>query len=158
MNLTPDLVIEWSNQISSLQEWTKLFMLVNNSSEDEPTLAANLEAKELFAIRAKAHRTHGKKKTSTIQPPVVLRISPYIRQLAESSIGLDEEDPYSLDSGEALDILQHLDIGLEKATHFMMDLAEEEQTFAKEKNFASQALEHKVGMLMRSRSQTCGLV
>jgi hypothetical protein len=50
---------------------------------------------------------------------------------------LDKEYPYSLDSGEVLDILQHLDIGLEKTTQFMMDLAEEQQTFAKEENLAS---------------------
>jgi hypothetical protein len=50
MNLTSDLLVEWSTQISLLQEWMKLFMLVNNSSKDGPTLAAHLEAKELFAI------------------------------------------------------------------------------------------------------------
>jgi hypothetical protein len=73
MNLTPDLVVEWSNQISPLQEWKKLFMIVKKSSEDGPTLAANLEARELFAIRAKAHLlTPGKRKMSTIQLPVVV--------------------------------------------------------------------------------------
>jgi hypothetical protein len=57
---------------------------------------------------------------------------------------------WTFDSGEAcLDVLQHLDIGLEKVTHFMMDLAEEQQTMVKEENLARRALEHKVNMLTR---------
>jgi hypothetical protein len=61
----------------------------------------------------------------------------------------DEERPFSLASEQAVDVLRHLDQGLEKATHFMADLSAEQAAFAREENLALRALEHKVGDLKR---------
>jgi hypothetical protein len=65
--LTPGLVVEWNSSSFTLEEWSQLFMLVNNSTSKIPTLAATLEAQSDFASRAKAHRTPGKRKAA---PPI----------------------------------------------------------------------------------------
>ena len=109
-------------------------MLVNVSASDGPTSAATLEAKSDFASKAEAHRTPGKRKAASNFSPLGLRASPYKRQLADSKT--DEESPFILASEEALDVLRHLDEGLEKATHFMADLSDEQSTFAKEEHVA----------------------
>jgi hypothetical protein len=58
LKLTLDLMVEWKFLTVSLLEWSKLFMLVNIPSDDDsPTSLANLEARELFASKAEAHRT-----------------------------------------------------------------------------------------------------
>ena len=66
LSLTPDLVASWSAKVHTLEEWSKLFMLVKTSAVDGegPTSAANLEAKEIFAQRAQIHRTPAKRKAS----------------------------------------------------------------------------------------------
>jgi hypothetical protein len=52
-------------------------------------------------------------------------------------------------SEEALEVLRNLDEGLEKATHFMADLSDEQANVAKDENMAIRALEHKVDKLKR---------
>jgi hypothetical protein len=145
--LTPDLLVSWNSNACPLEEWSRLFMLVNSTVSDGPTSAAILEAKEDFAVRAEAHRTPGKRKADPLHLPMSLRASPYTRQLA--ALKPDEESPFILGSGEALEVLRHLDEGLEKATNYMADLSDEQGAFAKEENLALRALEHKVGDLKR---------
>jgi hypothetical protein len=147
MFLTPDLLVDWNSAARTISEWSRLFMLVNTTSSEGPTSHANLEAKEDFAHKAEAHRTPGKRKAAVESSPIAMRASPYMRQLIGPSA--DEERPFNWDSAEAWDILKHLDVGLEKATHFMADLSEEQGTFAREENLAIRALEHKVEKLKR---------
>jgi hypothetical protein len=145
--LTPDLLVSWNSAACSLEEWSRLFMLVNASASEGPTSAAILEAKEEFATKAEAHRTPGKRKADPLHLPTALRASPYTRQLGV--IDQDEERPFSLGSEQAVYVLRQLDEGLEKATHFMADLSAEQGAYAKEENLALRALEHKVGDLKR---------
>jgi hypothetical protein len=79
--LSPDLLVEWNVNSFALEEWSSLFMLVNISMAEGPTSVANLEVKEEFASKAAAHRTPGKRKAESAQPPLSLRASPYMRQI-----------------------------------------------------------------------------
>jgi hypothetical protein len=136
--LTPDLLVDWNSNTFSLEKWVRLFMLVSDSETDSPVKVpislANLEAKGLFAAKAEAHRTPGKRKADSDFTPLGLRASPYKRRLA--AFNPDEESPFSIASDQALEVLRHLDEGLEKATHFMADLSDEQGAFAKEENMA----------------------
>jgi hypothetical protein len=147
MFLTPELLVDWNGCARTVDEWSRLFLLVNVTARDGPTSAANLEAKQEFADRAEAHRTPGKRKADAVESPLAMRVSPYMRRFVVQRH--DEETPFSLDSGEALEVLQHLDEGLERATHFMADLSEQQASGAREENMAIRALEHKVEKLKR---------
>jgi hypothetical protein len=117
--------------------------------EHGPASEAILEAKQHFANRAaEAHRTPGKRKAATVDSPFALRMSPYRRQLMERQPA-DEEDPFALDSEEALEILRKLDDGLEKTTSALLVFTSEYEDSAKEENLGLRALEHKLDKLSR---------
>jgi hypothetical protein len=120
--LSPDLLVDWNVSSYALEEWSRLFMLVNNSMAEGPTSIAKLELKEDFATKAEAHCTPGKRKAEGGLPPLSLRASPYLRQINFTS---DDETPFSLSSNEALEVLKQLDEGLEKSTTGLLELSEE---------------------------------
>jgi hypothetical protein len=146
--LSPDLVVAWSSKSNSLSEWSRLFMLVEDSLEHGPASAAILEVKENFANRAEAHRTPGKRKVVTVESPYGIHMSPYRRQLMERQPA-DEEDPFSLDSEEALEILRKLDDGLEKTSNSLLVFTTEYEEMAREENLGLRALEYKMDKLGR---------
>jgi hypothetical protein len=146
--LSPDLLVSWSSKSNSLSEWSRLFMLVEDSLEHGPASAAILEAKENFASRAEAHRTPGKRKVGSIESPYGTRMSPYRRQLMERQPA-DEEDPFRLDAEEALEILRKLDDGLEKTSNSLLVFTTEYEESAREENLGLRALEHKMDKLGR---------
>jgi hypothetical protein len=145
--LTLNLMVEWKVLTVSLSEWSKLFMLVNMPSEDGPTSAANLEARELFASRAEAHRTPRKRKASSSVAPSSLRLSPYTRQL-EDRLGDTDDEDLVLGPSEILELLRQLDSGLEKTSGLLVDLTDERVELAKEEHLASRAIEHKVDVIV----------
>ena len=55
MRLTPELWSEWNNSSFTLEEWSGLFMLVNQEPDDGPATAAEVEARVNFAAKAEAH-------------------------------------------------------------------------------------------------------
>jgi hypothetical protein len=144
--LSPELLVSWNSKANSLEEWSRLFMLVEDSVEHGPASAAILEAKETFADRAEAHRTPGKRKAVSVESPYALRMSPYRRQLMERQPA-DEEDPFSLDSEEALEILRKLDDGLEKTTSALLVFTSEYEEAAKDEHLGLRALEYKLDKL-----------
>jgi hypothetical protein len=121
-------------------------MLVNNSMSEGPTSIARLEAKEIFATKAEAHRTPGKRKAEVAEPPLALRASPYLRQI---TISTDDDNPFSLTSEQAHEILKQLDEGLERSSKNLLELSEEHSVWAHEGNLAIRALEHKGDDLKR---------
>jgi hypothetical protein len=138
--------VEWNVNSFALEEWSRLFMLVNNSMAEGPTSVANLEVKEEFASKAAAHRTPGKRKAESAQPPLSLRASPYMRQI---NVSRDDENPFSLSSAEALEVLKQMDEGLEKVTNNLWELSEEHGSWEREGHLAIGALEHKNDDLKR---------
>jgi hypothetical protein len=60
--LSPDLLVEWNVNSFALEEWSRLFMLVNNSMAEGPTSIVKLEVKEVFVTKAEVHRTPEKQK------------------------------------------------------------------------------------------------
>jgi hypothetical protein len=61
----------------------------------------------------------------------------------------DDENPLSLSSEEALEVLKQLDESLEKSTNNLMELSEEHVAWAREGSTAIRALEHKGDDLKR---------
>jgi hypothetical protein len=110
MNLTPELWSDWNNLSCLMEEWC-LFMLVNNASNEGPVMAAEVEAQEIFAAKAEAHRTPRKHKYSGIEAPV-FEESTYKRQLKAQFP--DTDNPFQLDSEGTFEILQNMDKGLDR--------------------------------------------
>jgi hypothetical protein len=107
-------------------------MLVNNSMAEGPTSIAELEAKEVFATKAEAHKS--------AQPPLSFRALSYMCQI---TITNDDESPFLLSLEEALEVLKQLDKGLEKSTNNLVELLEEHGAWERDGNLATRALEHK---------------
>jgi hypothetical protein len=140
LNLTPELWSDWNNRAASLDEWRRLFMLVNDDTEDGPANAAEVEARENFAVRAEAHRTPGKRKFAALETPWDME-STYKRQIKPTA---DEDNSFTLGSVEAYGILQNMDEGLEKTSLQMLKMSEGQIEAAKEQNIASRSMEHKL--------------
>jgi hypothetical protein len=143
LKLTPELWLEWNNLSCCLEDWNRLFRLVNNPSEDGPATAAEVEVRANFAARAEAHRTPGKRKFGGLAPGFT--DSAYKRQL--KSRDQDEEDPFRINSDEAFEILQNVDIGLEKTSHQILQLQVNQSEVKKEHKLVSRSLEHKLDKL-----------
>jgi uncharacterized protein Yka (UPF0111/DUF47 family) len=61
----------------------------------------------------------------------------------------DDDNPFSLSSEEVLEVLKQLDKGFEKSTNNLVELLEEHGVWARDRNLAIQALEHKGDDLKR---------
>jgi hypothetical protein len=147
MFLMAELWLAWNSRSCSLEEWSRLFMLVNNANEEEgPTLAASLEAQETFATRAEAHRTPGKRKADSLETSW-LNKSPYKKMLSEE-MG-DEGNPFAMESDKALEILKMLDAGLARTSLGMLNLSTEAKANLKEHNETERSLEHNLEKLAR---------
>ena len=146
LRLTPELWSDWDNLACSLEEWSRLFMLVNNATDNAPATLAELEARSNFASQAEAHRTPGKRKVSDEEAPG-LRDSIYRRQMT-SKVG-DAENPFILDSESALNFLKNMDDGLEKTSGKILKMTLEQSEDSKEQNLASRSLEHRLEKLVR---------
>jgi hypothetical protein len=147
MFLTAELWLAWNSRSCSLEEWSRLFMLVNNADEEEgPTSSARLEAQETFATRAEAHRTPGKRKADHLETSW-LNESPYKKLLSEE-MG-DEENPFAMESDEALEILKMLDAGLARTSLGMLSLSTDAKVNLKEHNESARSLEHNLEKLAR---------
>jgi hypothetical protein len=146
LKLTPELWSDWDNLACSLEEWSRLFILVNNASDNVPATLASLEARANFASRAEAHRTPGKRKFSDDEAPG-FKDSAYRRQMP-SKIG-DAENPFILDSEAALVFLKNMDVGLEKTSGKVLKMTLDQSEDAKEHNLASRSLEHRLETLVR---------
>jgi hypothetical protein len=110
MDLTPELWLDWNNRSYTLEEWSRLFMLVNNRDDEEgPTSAAGLEAQATFADKAEARRTPAKRKAEDLDDSW-MNTSPYKRQIGDDVL----EVPSALgqESEEVLRVLMNLDQGL----------------------------------------------
>jgi hypothetical protein len=139
--LTPELWSEWNNLSCTQEEWNRLFMLVNEKTEEGPVTAAEIEARATFAAKAEAHRTPGKRKLSADEAPG-FSDSGYKRQLR--SRNPDEEDPFSIESKEAFEILENVDIGLEKTSGQILHLQVNQSEMEKDLYLTSRSLEHKM--------------
>jgi hypothetical protein len=62
--LTAELLVDWDVKSAGLTEWTRLFLLASQLTEDGPASAAAMEAQDDFAQKAEAFRTpsRGKRK------------------------------------------------------------------------------------------------
>jgi hypothetical protein len=144
MRLTPELWAEWNTLAFPLEEWSRLFMLVNKAPDDGPATAAEVEARANFAAKAEAHRTPGKRKFSSHEAPG-FKESAYKRQFGSRKP--DEEDPFRLDSVEAFESLKLLDLGLEKTSQRIVRLTVDQAEDSRDHNLAVRSLEHKVDKL-----------
>jgi hypothetical protein len=146
MKLTPELWSDWDNLACSLDEWSRLFMLVNDTDDDVPATLAKLEARSNFASQAEAHRTPGKRKLSDDEAPS-LSDSTYRRQMS-TRVG-DAENPFILDSEAALTFLKNMDLGLERTSGKILKMTFDQSEDSKEHNLASRSLEHRLEKLAR---------
>jgi hypothetical protein len=146
LRLTPELWSDWDNLACSLEEWSRLFMLVNNDTDAAPATFAELEARAHFASQAEAHRTPGKRKFSHEEAPTLVD-STYRRQMSTKEG--DAENPFILDSEAALKFLKNMDHGLEKTSGKILKMTMNQSEEAKEHNLASRSLEHRLEKLVR---------